>query len=100
MTRILEFRPDARKDFDDAADRYESQRQGLRVDFVHAVNVTLANILNAPLFFPIVHGSNVRRALVRRFPYAMLFAVEENRILIYAVFHTSRNPIIWRGRVE
>ena len=99
MTRTLEFRPSARTDFDEAADWYEIQRPGLRFEFVQAVDSVLANILRSPNAFPIVHGSKAHRALVHRFPYAIYFSADDQTIVVYAVFHTSRNPIIWHGRL-
>ena len=49
--------------------------------------------------FPAVY-KNVRRALLRRFPYALLFVVEhEKEITVLACFHGSRNPIDWQKRV-
>ena len=38
-----------------------------------------------------------RRALVRRFPFAILYAYSEDIVTIYAVFHTSRDPGKWRA---
>ena len=67
MNRILEFRPEARQDFDEAADWYEEQRQGLREEFIYAVDATLARIKSSPLAFPIVTRLMVRRAVVDRF---------------------------------
>lgn len=100
MTRSIEFRPEARVDFDEAADWYEDQSEGLRAKFVLSVDETLARIENSPLAFPVVEGTMIRRAIVNRFPYAILFAVVGDKIAIYSVFHMSRNPIIWRGRID
>lgn len=41
----------------------------------------------------------VRMALVRRFPYVILYRVEATRIVVVSVFHTSRDPKIWRRRL-
>lgn len=100
MNRKIEFRPTARSEFDEAADWYEEQQYGLRAEFVHAVDAILASVLKSPASFPIVHGSKIRRAMVGRFPYAVLFEADDTRIIVYAVFHTSRNPMIWRGRID
>lgn len=54
MNRTLEFRPDARAEFDEAADWYEDQKPGLRHEFIHAVDATLSKIVTLPLAFPIV----------------------------------------------
>ena len=44
--------------------------------------------------FAIVH-SNVRRAIVSRFPFAVFYLVEPKRVVVLRVLHTARNPILW-----
>lgn len=41
-------------------------------------------------------GSGVRRALVRGFPYAVLYAVEAERIEVFAIMHQRRHPDQWK----
>jgi hypothetical protein len=41
---------------------------------------------------------SVRRALLRRFPYALFFVVEEQTLFVIACFHASRNPLQWQWR--
>lgn len=100
MNRILEFRPAAQVEFDEAAEWYEIQEQGLREMFVYAVDETLLRVMDGPQHFPVVHGSNTRRALIRKFPYAVFFEVHRDRIIVLALFHTSRNPLVWRYRID
>lgn len=100
MSRTVEFRPAARAEFDEAADWYEQQREGLRAEFVREVDTLLSRVLEDPLSFQIVHGTKTRRALIARFPYAVFFEADELRIIVYAIFHTSRDPMIWRGRID
>ena len=100
MSFSLEFRPDARIEFDEAADWYEEQRIGLRASFVLAVDETLVRISTTPFAFPVVEGTLVRKAVISRFPYSIYYSVEGQGILIYSVFHHSRNPMIWRGRID
>lgn len=66
--------------------------------FVSAVDAIVARIAAQPLQFPIVHAS-VRRALVRRFPYALFFRLEAEGAYVVACFHTSRAPSGWRRRL-
>lgn len=99
MRRTLEFRPSAREEFDDAANWYEEQQDGLRSEFVYAVDAALQRVVDNPLSFPIVEGSKIRRALVSKFPYAIFFETDDGQVLVYAIFHTSRNPMIWRARL-
>ena len=42
--------------------------------------------------------SGVRRILLRRFPYAVYFAVEPEAVVVLAVLHVSRDPAEWQRR--
>lgn len=41
---------------------------------------------------------NTRRTLLRRFPYILVFRETHDAVYIVAVFHTSRDPLIWKRR--
>jgi plasmid stabilization system protein ParE len=100
MRYDLEIRPAARVDFDEASDYYLSKSSELRDGFVSIIGHSLDLITQRPHSFPIVFGSTVRKAVVTRFPYTIYFTAKDNLIVIHAIFHTSRNPIVWRGRVD
>jgi hypothetical protein len=52
-----------------------------------------------PKHFQVVF-KNVRRALLRRFPYSLFFVIEEDdTLLVIACFHASRDPAQWQKRV-
>jgi toxin ParE1/3/4 len=40
----------------------------------------------------------VRRVLLRKFPYSLLYAVEDDKVVVLAVKHHKRHPDYWRGR--
>ena len=52
----------------------------------------------APLAWPPVRD-DARRRLIRRFPFAVIYLVEPQHIEVLAVFHTSRYPKVWQGRL-
>ncbi len=100
MMPSIELAPGAREEFDEAADWYGKHESELRSEFITSIDETLIQVRRLPLSFPVVYGSNIRRALVRKFPFAIFFRYEETWIYIYAIFHTSRNPMIWHGRID
>jgi len=100
MGTSLEIRPAARAEFDDAADWYKSEDDAIRDEFVAEVGRTLTSIIERPMSFPIVFGSSIRQATVKKFPYTIFFIHRNNTVIVVSIFHTSRNPLIWRGRVE
>jgi toxin ParE1/3/4 len=97
VTPRLVLRPQAETELLDARDWYEDQRPGLGVAFVTEVNRALAGILRAPLAYPRVHGET-RRALLRRFPYAIYFHALSDEIVVLAVIYGRRNPRRWQSR--
>jgi plasmid stabilization system protein ParE len=93
------FLPDARQDIADAFVWYEQRSLGLGLEFLRCLEATVVSIQRNPLMYPAVFAE-YRRALVRRFPYAVFYEVEAERIVIYAVFHCSQDPDKWRARLE
>ena len=81
----------------DAQDWYESEASGLGRRFRAAVDALVERMSVNPRQFPIVF-KNVRRALLRRFPYSLFFVIEDGTLLVIARFHGSRHPAQWQGR--
>ena len=84
-------------DIAEAAAWYESRQAGLGIRFIDQVEATYDRIAAGPLGYQRLRGE-IRRALIRHFPYAGYFVVEENMIVVTAVLHLRRNPSIWQGR--
>ena len=92
------FTPAARAELIDAQDWYESEARGLGRRFRAAIEFVIERMSANPRQFPVVY-KNIRRALVRRFPYALLFVIEEDATLtVIACFHGSRDPMHWQKR--
>jgi plasmid stabilization system protein ParE len=89
----------AEADIAEAARWYEQRSPGLGSEFLRAVDVTLAEIARMPERYPIVRGG-ARRALLRRFPYAVFFVVRPNLVSVIACLHARRDPRHWRERNE
>ena len=92
------LRPEARAEFDEAFDWYERQRHGLGEEFTARVQEVFDRIADTPeAYEQVLLG--VRRGIVHRFPYQVLYQVEERQVLVLAVFHGKRDPKIWQARV-
>jgi plasmid stabilization system protein ParE len=98
MPAELVFAPEAVADLADAYSWYEERRAGLGEDFLLCVEATLETICRAPAVYAAV-DLNCRRALVRRFPYAIFFESDQDTVTVYAIFHTARNPEKWKRRL-
>ena len=97
MTYRVVFRRAAQREIDDAALWYEERRVGLGAEFAAEVDRAVDSIAQNPSRFPIMHR-DLRCIRVRRFPYSVFFRVESARVVILAVFHVRRSPLIWQGR--
>jgi plasmid stabilization system protein ParE len=64
---------------------------------VECVEEAIGHILRIP-FVPRVVFQDLRRLLVRRFPYGIFYRVNADRITVVAVYHTSRDPRGWQDR--
>jgi toxin ParE1/3/4 len=97
MNYKLLIRPEAEFDIEEAFEWYEEQNSGLGSEFVRAVDISLATIGRHPLVYPLVY-QEVRRALIRRFPYGIFYLMEEETIVVIACFHVKRDPQQWQSR--
>ncbi len=97
MTPRLVVRRVAEADIADAALWYEERAIGLGADFSRTVDVALAEIQRMPERFPVVHRE-CRRALLRRFPYAIYFVLLADAIHVVACMHASWDPRRWEER--
>jgi len=76
---------------------YDAIRPELGEQFALEVDATVEAVAEHPLRFPVIYR-NRRRAGVRRFPYGIIFEVQEHRIVVIACFHDRRNPKRWQSR--
>lgn len=97
MTPPLTLRPVAKAEIDEAYGWYEERRRGLGEEFLGEVGATLAAIEEAPRRYPVVRG-HVRRALLYRFPYSILFLSHPRATVVIACFHARRDPRRWHDR--
>lgn len=93
------FLPDAEQEMLQAAVYYESQSSGLGIDYLSEVERDVQAIKESPMTWPIVEGE-LRRRLVRRFPFGILYRIDPEEIVIIAVAHLRRKPGYWRERIK
>jgi len=98
MSLPIVFRMEAQSEFDLAFDWYENKQPGLGVDFLNHVAEVLKRVELMPESSVQVF-EDIRRAVVHRFPYSVFYRIEESQIVVIAVFHTKRDPQIWKVRV-
>lgn len=97
MSRELILRPEAEADALEAYRWYNEQVPGLGEEFLAEIDRALETIRANPEATRKLHRE-FRRVLARRFPYAVFYAVQSDRIVVFAILHTARDPRLWRKR--
>jgi len=84
----------------EAAQFYESRQAGLGHQFLDALDRAVEDVEQNPQRWPVLK-KQVRRRLVGRFPYGILYRIEEGRqeITIVAIMHLCRRPNYWTKRI-
>ena len=96
-TYRLVAEPAADRDVEAAFAWYEHECTGLGLDFLAELRVAYDRILEGPFKYR-NQRSGIRRALLRRFPYAVYFSLEDDAIVVLAVLHAHRDPAAWQTR--
>jgi hypothetical protein len=92
--------PEAQEELLVAAEWYDDQREGLGGELLEAVDAALLRVEEAPMSFPRDRfDDRARRALVSRFPYAVVFVVHEGEMRVVAFAHAKKLPGYWSRRV-
>lgn len=94
MSFKVVFEPEAEFEIISAFNWYEEQSFGLGGEFFRAIKQSEAALLRNPFLYQVQY-KDVRRAFLRRFPYALHYVVEENTVSVIACFHFRRDPKNW-----
>lgn len=97
MSLPITFHRAASAEFIEASVWYESKRLGLALEFMAEIDRCVSLASEHPLLYAVVR-EDIRRVVANRFPYCVYFRNEEHRIVVLAVFHSSRDPAIWLAR--
>jgi plasmid stabilization system protein ParE len=91
----ISFLDAAQSELDDAIDYYEERRSGLGLEFAEEVERALERINHYPeAWAPL--SSRVRRCVVNRFPFNVIYQNRNQIIIIVAIQHHHQEPEIWR----
>lgn len=97
MSLPVSFADEASEELLEAIQYYETESPGLGRAFLAAVNAGLGQIQAFPESAPILLGS-VRRKVLRRFPYSLLYSIRPEGLRILAVMNQWKRPFYWWGR--
>jgi toxin ParE1/3/4 len=87
----------ARAELREAFDYYEARRRGLGRRFSVAAATAIETVREAPHRWPLIEDG-IRKYRLRKFPYAILYEVEGDIVIVSAVMHLKREPSYWKDQ--
>ena len=96
---ILIINPFAQLEIREAKNWYNLQKENLGDEFLYEIKNTIQRIQTKPFQFPL-ERREIRKAVLNKFPYSIFFFISESIINVFAVFHASRNPMLWKSRFK
>jgi len=87
----IRFQREAEIELAEARLWYSHQGEGLDVALMKRVDQAFSAIAAAPHSYPIVYRT-LRRAVVRQFPFAVFYEAAGNEIVVFAIYHSRRDP--------
>lgn len=93
------FHPDAEAELREATHFYDLRAGGLGDQFAAEVRRTIELVRRFPEVGTSV-GRRARRVLVDRFPFAVVYLVSSDMVIVIAVAHLSRRPRYWSQRIH
>jgi plasmid stabilization system protein ParE len=99
MSWEIAYHKAVKREINAAYRRYEKEKEGLGEEFAECVQEQIAFLEMNPK----IHGKvfkDVRKSVVRRFPFCIYYTIEGDRVYIISVFHTKQDPAKWQARVE
>ncbi len=95
--KTVKFHPAAEAEMLEAATYYELQQTDLGRRFLASTQDAVNRITLNPNLYPTIE-LDVRRCLLRTFPFSVLFRELPGRIVVMAVMHLHRDPDYWKNR--
>jgi plasmid stabilization system protein ParE len=93
------FHPQAEEELNQAIDYYENNQQMLGYDFAVEIYEAIQRAVDFPKAWPLI-DKDIRRCLVNRFPYGILYSEEKGALYIIAVMNLHQRPDYWKERGE
>jgi toxin ParE1/3/4 len=96
----LDVHPDVYAELEHSRVWYEERADNLGLEFIQEIDLAVETVRSAPEMWPFIdEQQGIRRYLVHRFPYGVVYRVQPDIIHIIAVAHLRRHPDYWRSRV-
>ncbi|MEH1976455.1 MAG: type II toxin-antitoxin system RelE/ParE family toxin [Nostoc sp.] len=91
------FHPEALAEYANAVQYYAEQRTEVAQAFINTIEDAIYRIRESLTRYVEI-DEDVRRCMTHKFPYGILYTIEQDYILVLAVMHCSREPEYWKSR--
>lgn len=91
----VKFFPSAEAELRDAIDYYNSQCEGLGFELAAEIQRTIERVISHPEAWTKI-STYCHRCRARRFPYAIIYFIEDNLLFIVSIMHMKREPNSWQ----
>lgn len=98
MSLPVRLTDEAEQEIADIQSSYNDARDGLGDEFEEELFKLLLRIADNPRTYAVVRD-NIRLGKTARFPYLVIYRIDEHEVVVLVVCHTSRNPQIWQDRL-
>jgi len=98
MALQLALHPAARQEIVAAGEWYEEQRPGLGEAFARWLTTAIDRICSQPYIYPLL-GQGLHRTIPGRFPYQIIYRVQDHLIVVVSVFHERGDPAALAARL-
>ncbi len=99
MRFTLRYLPEAKRELHEGIAWYAKNAKGLGKKFSLAVNQALKPLRKMPKMHSLV-VKDIRRAVVKDFPYIVLYRVTDKEVIVISIFQTDQDPAKWQSRIE
>jgi len=94
----IELSNEAEEDFDDSYNYYAKENQKIADNFFKHIEMSFVQISKNWEVYSYAFGE-IKKFVVKKYPFVIYYKVNKSTIQIIAIFHTSRNPEIWKERI-
>lgn len=94
----LRFIAEARREFLAEVAYYNELEPGLGARFAKAIEEAAALAVAFPQAGS-PFASNTRRVFTKGFPFSIIYRLEQEEIVVFAVAHHAQTPGYWRSRI-
>jgi plasmid stabilization system protein ParE len=91
------FHPEALTEYAETVQYYTAERIELAQAFINAVENAIYRVRKSPTLYALI-DEDLRRCMIHKFPYGIIYTIEPDYILILAIMHCSREPRYWENR--